>query len=331
MNNVDIDAYTSSIIAEKNGRSISQMMAQDEEDKKQAEFLREQKAAKEATDLANSLNKKKVVVPVKTDADDVLEMMQKMNQEEVDEEAERANMEKEENRFHEQKEKEVQAAAKKAADAAAKEAAAAKKDAEEQQKRLEKAEKEEREADQPEAPKAEKRAPLAVSPYTKAISTAETESLDHSVLEQQKAKSAAAQKEKAEIEEAAEIAPAAVQKQKVEVSPPVSEPQQRERVLRFDDEDQLATTKAEVHASSEMEDDGAWGAAAAASESLDELADKAEFAEKLRNEKKFLATHTVPAPAKPATLAQKVNKKAVRFADVQKQVHKELTEEQQWI
>ena len=53
------------------------------------------------------MNKKKVVVPVKTDADDVLEMMQKMNQEEVDEEAERANMEKEENRFHEQKEKEV--------------------------------------------------------------------------------------------------------------------------------------------------------------------------------------------------------------------------------
>ena len=39
MNNADIDAYTSSIIAEKNGRSISQMMAQDEEDKKQAEFL----------------------------------------------------------------------------------------------------------------------------------------------------------------------------------------------------------------------------------------------------------------------------------------------------
>ena len=33
------------------------------------------------------MKKKKVVVPVKTDADDVLEMMQKMNQEEVDEEA----------------------------------------------------------------------------------------------------------------------------------------------------------------------------------------------------------------------------------------------------
>ena len=79
-----------------------------------------------------------------------------------------------------------------------------------------------------------------------------------------------------------------------------------------------------------MEDDAAWGAAAAASESLDELADRTEFAEKLNNEKKFLATHTVPAPAKTATLAQKAPK-AVRFADVQKQVHKELTEEQQWI
>lgn len=132
MSNVDIDAYTSSIIAEKNGRSISQMMAQDEDEKKQAEFLQQQKLAKEATDLANSMKKKKVIVPVKTDADDVLEMMQKMNQEEIDEDAERANMEKEEAKLHEQKEKEAKAAAKKAADAAAKEAAAARKDAEEQ-------------------------------------------------------------------------------------------------------------------------------------------------------------------------------------------------------
>jgi hypothetical protein len=122
------------------------------------------------------------------------------------------------------------------------------------------------------------------------------------------------------IEEAAEIAPAAaVPKQKLaEAQPPADEPKQRERVLNFDDEDQLATTHAEVHASQELEDDGAWGAAAAASESLDELADRAEFAEKMKNEKKFLETHTVP---KPATLAQK-DKKAVRFADVQKKVHK---------
>jgi len=149
MNNVDIESYTSSIIAERNGSSISQMMAQDEEDKKQAEFLRKQKEAKEATDLANSMKKKKIPVPVHTDADDVLDLMQKLNKEDEDEATERANMEKEEARFHEQEQQEKKAAAKKEADQAAKEKAQAMKEAADNQRRLAQAEKEEQEADVP--------------------------------------------------------------------------------------------------------------------------------------------------------------------------------------
>lgn len=173
MNAEDIDSYTSSIIDERlgNGRSISQMMAQDEEDKKSAEFLRKQKLAKEATDLANSLKKKKAPVPVKTDADDVLEMMQKMSNEELDDDRERTNMEKEEARFHEQSQNQKDKEDKEIA----KEAVEAKQAASLHQKRLAQEEKEEHEVDKQEQPKDEvKKAPVASSPYTKAISTAET-------------------------------------------------------------------------------------------------------------------------------------------------------------
>ena len=81
MSSIDIDAYTSSIIAEKNGRSISQMMAQDEEDKQKAkdEFKRQQMEKKKATNLANSLQKKaNPPPPARTDADDVLDLVQKL-------------------------------------------------------------------------------------------------------------------------------------------------------------------------------------------------------------------------------------------------------------
>ena len=57
------------------------MMAQDQEKRKVAEFERQQASAKKATDLANSLKRIPKPVPKKTDEEDVLDLVQKLDHE----------------------------------------------------------------------------------------------------------------------------------------------------------------------------------------------------------------------------------------------------------